>query len=98
MADNADAVIDGWQPGQTLDVFEALRSAVRRSAIEALFGPAMAGHADFLGDQLQPLMDLTHRLPQVLRVEQVLRTPAWRCAMAAKARVDALICAEVSRA
>lgn len=98
MAANADAVIDSWRPGDTIDIFAQLRSAIRRSAIEALFGQAMAGHADFLGEQLQPLMDLTHRLPQVLKVEARLKTPAWRRAMAARTRVDELIYAEIARA
>lgn len=98
MAANADAVIDTWRPGETIDIFAQLRSAIRRSAIESLFGQAMAGHADFLGEQLQPLMDLTHRLPQVLRIEQRLRSPAWRRAMAARTRVDELIYAEIARA
>lgn len=98
MAANADAVIDTWRPGQDIDIFAQLRSAIRRSAIESLFGQQMAGHADFLGEQLQPLMDLTHRLPPVLRAEQRLRSPAWRRAMAAKARVDERIYAEITRA
>ncbi|RAV00491.1 cytochrome P450 [Mycolicibacter senuensis] len=98
MTANADSVIDRWQPGDTVDVFAQLRAAIRRSAIESLFGQAMAGHADFLGEQLQPLIDLTHRLPQVLRAEQLLRSPAWRRAMAARARVDELIYSEISRA
>ncbi|BBX24013.1 putative cytochrome P450 139 [Mycolicibacter terrae] len=98
MAANADAVIDSWRPGDPVDIFAQLRSAIRRSAIESLFGQRMAGHTDFLGEQLQPLMDLTSRLPQVLRAEQRLRSPAWRRAMAAKARVDELIYAEIARA
>lgn len=98
MAANADAVIDTWQPGQTVDVFAQLRAAIRRSAIESLFGQSMAAHADFLGEQMQPLMDLTHLLPQTLRAVQLLRTPAWRRAMAAKVRVDELIYAEIARA
>ena len=73
MAANADAVIDTWRPGHTIDIFAQLRAAIRRSAIESLFGERMARHADFLGEQLQPLMDLTRRLPQVLRAEQRLR-------------------------
>jgi cytochrome P450 len=41
MAANADAVIDTWQPGQKLDIYEQFRSAIRRSTIESLFGPRM---------------------------------------------------------
>ncbi|OBK86334.1 cytochrome P450 [Mycolicibacter sinensis] len=98
MAANADTVIETWRPGDTIDIFAQLRSAIRRSAIETLFGQAMAGHADFLGEQLQPLMDLTRRLPQVLKAEARLKMPAWRCAMAARTRVDELIYTEIARA
>lgn len=98
MARNADAVIDTWRPGTSIDIFAQLRAAIRRSAIESLFGQRLAAHTDVLGEQLQPLMDLTHRLPQMLRAEQRLRSPAWRRAMVAKARVDELIYAEIDRA
>jgi cytochrome P450 len=98
MVDNADAVIDTWQPGQKLDIYQQFRSAIRRSTIESLFGPQIAEHADFLGEQLQPLLDLTHRTEPTLKWQQRLRSPAWRRAMAARARVDELIYAEIERA
>lgn len=98
MVANVDAAIDTSRFGQRIDVFAQLRSAIRRSAIESLFGPGLARHTDYLGEHLQPLMELTHRLPQVLRMEQALRTPAWRRALAARARVDELIDAEIVRA
>lgn len=47
-------MIDGWQPGQRLDIYQELRSAVRRSTAESLFGQRLAVHSDFLGEQLQP--------------------------------------------
>jgi cytochrome P450 len=78
MAASADAVIDTWQRGQRLDIYQQLRSAIRRSTIESLFGQRMSGHADVLGEQLQPLMDLTHRTEPTLKWQQRLGTPAWR--------------------
>ncbi len=98
MAANADAVIDTWQPGQRLDIYEQFRSAIRRSTVESLFGRQIAEHADFLGEQLQPLLDLTHRTAPALKWQQRLRSPAWRRAMAARARVDERISAEIARA
>ncbi|HTM84626.1 MAG TPA: cytochrome P450 [Mycobacterium sp.] len=97
MAANADAVIDGWRPGQTIDVYQQFRAAIRRAAIASLFGPRLAAHADFLGEQLQPLMELADQLPQLVQIHQRLRTPTWRRAMAARARVDELIYAEIAR-
>jgi cytochrome P450 len=98
MAANADAVIDTWQRGQRLDIYQQFRSAIRRSAIESLFGQRMAGHADFFGEQLQPLMDLTHRTQPTLKWLRRVRSPAWRRAMAARARIDERVYAEIARA
>src|SRR6201996_8178503 len=78
IAANADAVIDRWQPGQRIDIYDALRPAVRRSIAECLFGSRIADHADFLGEQLQPLLALTHRPPQLMRIQQRIGTPGWR--------------------
>ena len=67
MVSTIDAVIDGWRPAQRLDIYQQCRAAVRRSTVESLFGRRLAVHSDFLGKQLQPLLDLTHQLPQVMR-------------------------------
>jgi cytochrome P450 len=97
MAANADAVIDTWQRGQNLDIYQQFRSAIRRGTIESLFGRRMSGHADFIGEQLQPLMDLTHRTEPTLKWQQRLRSPAWRRAMAARARIDEWVYTEIAR-
>jgi cytochrome P450 len=91
MASTIDAVIDGWRPGQRLDIYRQCRSAVRRSTAESLFGSRMAAHSDFLGEQLQPLLDLTHQLPQVVALRQRLNSPGWRRAMAARRRLNDVI-------
>jgi cytochrome P450 len=98
IAANADAVIDRWQPGQRIDMYEALRAAVRRSIAECLFGTRIAEHADFFGDQLQPLLELTHRPPQVMRVQQWIGSPGWRRATAARARIDDFVDSQVADA
>jgi cytochrome P450 len=91
MASNIDTVIDGWRPGQRLDIYRQCRSAVRRSTAESLFGSRLAEHSDFLGEQLQPLLDLTHQLPQVAALQQRLNSPGWRRAMAARERLNGFI-------
>jgi cytochrome P450 len=98
MVSNIDAVIDSWRPGQRLDIYQEFRSAVRRSTAESLFGPRIAVHSDFLGEQLQPLLDLTHRPPQVMRLQQRVNSPGWRRAMAARKRIDDLIDAQIADA
>ncbi|BBX73634.1 cytochrome P450 [Mycobacterium shinjukuense] len=98
MVSAVDSVIDGWHPGQRLDLYQEFRSAVRRSTAESLFGQRLAIHSDFLGAQLQPLLDLTHRPPQIMRLQQRLNSPGWRRAMAARKRIDDLIDAQVADA
>ncbi len=98
MVSAIDTVIDGWRPGQRLDIYQQFRSAVRRSTAESLFGPRIAAHSDFLGAQLQPLLDLTHQLPQVMQLQRWAKTPAWRRAMAARTRINDLIDAQIADA
>jgi cytochrome P450 len=98
MVSNIDSVIDTWRPGQQVDIYEQFRSAVRRSTAESLFGQRLAVHSDFLGEQLQPLLDLTHRLPQLMQVQRRLNSPAWRRAMAARKRINDLVDAQVAEA
>lgn len=81
-----------------LDIYQELRSAVRRSTAESLFGQRLAVHSDFLGEQLQPLLDLTRRPPQVMRLQQRVNSPGWRRAMAARKRIDDLIDAQIADA
>ncbi|MCW2662166.1 MAG: heme-thiolate protein [Mycobacterium sp.] len=98
MVAGIDAVIDRWRPGQRLDIYQQCRSAVRRSTAESLFGQRMAVHSEFLGEQLQPLLDLTHQLPQVVALQRRVRAPGWRRAMAARKRIDELVDAQIARA
>ena len=98
MVSNIDAVIDTWQHGQQFDIYQQFRSAVRRSTAESLFGQRLAVHSDFLGEQLQPLLDMTHRLPQVMRMQRRVNAPAWRRAMAARSRINDFIDAQIADA
>lgn len=86
-----DRVIDGWRPGQRLDVYQHCRAAVRRSTAESLFGPRLAVHSDALGEHLQPLLDLTHQPPQLVGLQRRINAPAWRRAMAARQRINNLV-------
>ncbi|MDT5139142.1 MAG: hypothetical protein QOD58_3404 [Mycobacterium sp.] len=98
MVSAVDAMIDAWRPGQQLDIYQEFRSAVRRSTAESLFGSRMAAHAEFLGEQLQPLLQLTHRPPQVMRLQRRFNSPGWRRAMVARRRIDDLMDAEIADA
>ncbi|KAA1244813.1 cytochrome P450 [Mycobacterium simiae] len=98
MVSAIDAVIDSWHLGERLDIYQELRSAVRRSTAESLFGPRLAIHSDFLGQQLQPLLDLTHRPPQLMRLQRQFDSPGWRRAVAARRRIDELVDAVITEA
>ncbi|WP_199434674.1 cytochrome P450 [Qaidamihabitans albus] len=98
MADNADAAVGGWASGKRIDAYLAFRAAIRRSTLRSLFGPRLALAADELAADLQPLLDLVDHLPDVITLHRRLRTPLWRRAAAARARVDARIHAEIGRA
>lgn len=98
MVATVDAMIDSWRPGQRLDLYQEFRSAVRRSTAESLFGSRMAAYSDFLGEQMQPLLDLSHHLPQVKKLHQLLHSPGWRRAVAARSRIDGLMDAEIADA
>ena len=98
MVSNIDTVIDSWRIGQRLDVYQQCRRAVRRSTAESLFGQRIAAHSEFLGEQLQPLLNLTHQLPQVVHLQRRANSPAWRKAMAARTRINDLVDAQIADA
>ncbi|OBK54961.1 cytochrome P450 [Mycobacterium kubicae] len=98
MVSNIDAVIDTWRVGEKLDLYQAFRNTIRRSTADSLFGQRLAAHSDFLGEQLEPLLALTRRPPQVMRVQKRLNSPGWRRAMAARRRIDDLVDARIAEA
>lgn len=75
MVRQADTELARWQPGTEVDAYQSLRAAIRRSTIEALFGPDVAQDEPQLAEDLQPLLDLVDRLPDSIGVHRRLRTP-----------------------
>jgi cytochrome P450 len=97
MTESADEVIDSWRPGDVVDAYQAFRAAIRRSTLRSLFGARLAADAEFFGEHLQALLDLVDHQPEVVKVHRRLRTPLWRKAMRARARVDERIYQEIAR-
>ena len=93
----ADEAIDSWRPGEVVDAYQAFRAAIRASTLRSLFGPRLAADADFLGTQLQALLDLVDRSPDLIGLHRKLRTPLWRRAMRARELVDARVHEEIAR-
>lgn len=81
MARTADEALASVVPGEPFDAYALFRAAIRRSTMRSLFGERVAQHEQEVGENLQPLFDLTDRL-QTIEVHQRLRTPLWRRAMA----------------
>lgn len=93
---NTDLVIDSWQPGTVVDAYADFRRAIRRSTIELLFGERLAADEEYLGDQLQLVLDLIDLLPVQRMVQERFGLPTWRRALAAKAEVDARVYEEIA--
>ncbi|NKE63233.1 cytochrome P450 [Lentzea sp. PSKA42] len=91
MRANAEAALDAWRPGETVDAYQDFRRAIRRSTIHALFGEKLAQDADFFGAHLQLLINLIDRNPAVVTVLRRTKAPAWRNAMRARRAVDARV-------
>jgi cytochrome P450 len=98
MVSNIDTVIDGWKPGQRLDIYPQCRAAVRSSHAESLFGERFAGHTDFIEAQLQPLLHLTHQMYLMIALQLGLKPPGWDRAMAARSRLNEFIDAQIADA
>lgn len=98
MSQTADEALDAARPGEPFDAYALFRAAIRRSTMRSLFGDQIATRADDLGRDLQPLLELVDLWAQQIAVHQRLRTPRWRRAMAARARIDQVVYAEVARA
>lgn len=98
MVRHADAELATWTPGRQVDAYASLRAAIRRSTIETLFGPELAGDEPAIGADLQPLLHLVDRTPQMVEAHRRLGTPVWRRAIAARARLDARINEAIAQA
>jgi len=95
IVEEVDRTIDGLAVGQVVDVYAAFRACVRRVVLRCLLGDALATQADDLGDDLEAAIDYVQRSP-TQRLDHRL-FPPYRRAMAARARADERIHAEIDR-
>lgn len=89
-------MLDGWQPGQPVNAFTEVRSCIRRIAIRSLFGDRLQAHTDEIGRELETALRYINRSP-FLRFDHDLPGTAYRRAIAARARVDDHVRAEIAR-
>lgn len=96
MIDEADQVVDSLTAGQIVDAYAIFRVAVRRTVILALFGEALRGRADELGDALAPALDFVN-----LALHRQIRWPGEHSgfgkARRARENVDRMIDEEIER-
>jgi cytochrome P450 len=95
IADNADAVIQSWQPGERVDLYLQMRLAVQRSTTQLLFGRRLGSDDAFFDDLMQPVLNLVDHAPFTVTMKRALRTPQFRSAMAARKIVDRRVYAEI---
>ncbi|MEQ3550351.1 cytochrome P450 [Pseudonocardia nematodicida] len=94
---NADRVIDGWRPGERVDLHQEFRRTIRRATIEVLFGPDLAGDADRIGDMLAPLLSFVDCDAVTQQFQRAVGGRRLRAALAGRAQVDDLVRAELAR-
>lgn len=98
MSESATEAVQQIRPREPVDAYQLFRRAIRRSTLRALFGPSMAADADWLGERLQPLLDLVDRLPQLVAFEERRGSRAWKAAMAARSELDEYIYHRIAEA
>jgi cytochrome P450 len=96
MVDEIHRMFAGWQPGHTVNAFTDVRSCIRRIAIRSLFGDRLKAHTDEIGRELETALKYINRSP-FLRFDHDLPGTAYRRAVAARARVDNLVRAEIDK-
>lgn len=87
MAENADALIDTWRPGETVDVYAVLREVTRRTTVQLLFGDRLAADEDLLAGELQTLLDGIDRPYSQLVALRSVPNPFWRKVLQARTTV-----------
>lgn len=92
----ADAAIDGWRPGDPVDLYRELRGVIRRATITVLFGARLAADEPELGRLLELALVPVERLPPWQTLQR-LGAPSWRRAVAARAEVARRVRAEIAR-
>lgn len=91
-----DRTLDAWRPGSALRAHGALRAAIRRIVVRALFGTHLGSLADEIGERLEPALRYVQRTP-LSRFDVDLRVNGYGRAKAAARDVDELILQEIAR-
>lgn len=96
MVNEVDRQIDTWEVGSELDAYEAMRRAIRRIAVGALFGESLGTRADHLGKSLAAALTFVNR-PLPAQIHLDVPGSAWRKARRARDRADRIVNDEIGR-
>ena len=96
MVDYTNDTINSWRPGQRVDVYRELRATIRRIVIRSLFGAHLTQQADWLGANLQVMLDFVNLLP-ALQIKLNLPGAPWHKTLSARRAIDDLIYSEIRR-
>lgn len=98
ISESAIEAVQQIRPREPFDAYQLFRRAIRRSTLRALFGPNMATDAEWLGERLQPLLDLVDGVPQLVALEERRNSKTWKAAMAARSELDGYIYQQIAAA
>jgi cytochrome P450 len=94
MEAEANRTIDGWRPGDEVDLYDDWRRCIRRIATRTLFGDTLGDRAEEFGDALSAALDYVNR---PLSMTFQWHGPAYRRAVRSRDRADAIVNAEIAR-
>lgn len=93
IVEEIDRAIDELVVGGEVELYACYRRVVRRIVTRVLFGDALAGRADELGEVLEPALRFISRPPQLTK----LGMPGSFGARRARRRADAIVDEEIAR-
>ncbi|MEU9471804.1 cytochrome P450 [Streptomyces avermitilis] len=97
MARNTVAAVENWESGRRIDLYQALRSVIRRNTVEALYGAPLAADNHVIGARLQIALDSTD-LPLGIQLFLTgIPNPMTARARRARRQVAARVQAEIGR-
>jgi len=91
-----DRALDSWRPGQTIDIYQALRLIVFKVVTESLFGKNLGAHSSMLYNKLETMLRFVNLWPW-LQIRLDLAGTLWHRVKRARRIIDAIVYTEINR-